>query len=80
MEPLLHFGFAGGDAKRRGSADEAGGSSRVLPGVTAGAGDDRSGDLGATPIFAAGHFPDAVKILLAAGTDLEARNDNGDTA
>src|SRR5215813_2784224 len=30
MEPLLHFGFAGRDAKRRGTADEAGGSRKVF--------------------------------------------------
>src|SRR5215813_7495885 len=34
MEPLLHFGFAGRDAKRRGTADEAGGSRKVFQALT----------------------------------------------
>jgi hypothetical protein len=44
MEPLLHFGFARGDAKRRAATDEGSRSRRVLPGFTAGAGGDGSGD------------------------------------
>jgi hypothetical protein len=42
-----HFcmlGFEGGDAKRRATTNEAGGSRSVLPGLTAGAGGDGSGD------------------------------------
>ena len=38
------FGFARGDAKRRATTDEGGGSRRVLPGLNAGAGGDGSGD------------------------------------
>src|SRR6516165_8205255 len=43
-EPLLHFGFARGDAQRRAAADEGSRSRRVLPGPSAGAGGDGSGD------------------------------------
>jgi len=70
-EPLLTFALQrGGDHATEMVGDL----------VKAGADVNARGHLGATPIFAAGHFPDAVKILLAAGADLEARNDNGDTA
>jgi ankyrin repeat protein len=36
--------------------------------------------MGETPIFAADYTPEAIKPLLAAGADLEARDNNGDTA
>ena len=38
------LGLQGGDAKRRAATDEGGRSRRVLPGLTAGAGGDGSGD------------------------------------
>src|SRR5215467_5582443 len=40
----VDFGFARGDAKRRAATDEGSRSGRVLPGLTAGAGGDGSGD------------------------------------
>src|SRR6516164_5388238 len=53
MEPLLHFGFARGDAKRGAATDDGGRSRRVLPGLTAGTGGDGSGD--ALPLGAGSH-------------------------